>query len=148
MAQPDRLEALSVEECLDLLETHHFGRVAIGDAGGPTVLPVNYVLDQGSVVFRTAEGTKLDAAVGRERISFEVDHLDESSRSGWSVLVRGKAEEVTDPAELERLRELPLEPFAGGERYRFVRLLSSAISGRRIRIPDSAPPGWFTPGDA
>ena len=143
--EPDRLETLSVDECLELLATHHFGRVAIDEAEGPTILPVNYVLDLGSVVFRTDEGTKLDAAARRERISFQVDHVDEGARVGWSVLIRGKAEEVADPVELERLRTLPLEPFAGGERHRYVRLLSSSITGRRIPLPASIPEGWFRP---
>ena len=143
--QPDRLDTLTVDECLELLASHHFGRVAVDDEEGPAVLPVNYVLDRGSVVFRTDEGTKLEAAARRERIGFEVDHVDEAARSGWSVLVRGKAEEITDPDELERVRRLPLEPFAGGERHRYVRLLSSSISGRRIRVPGDLPEGWFRP---
>lgn len=141
----DRLATLSVDECLELLATHHFGRVAVDDDEGPAVLPVNYVLDRGSVVFRTDEGTKLDAATRRDRISFEVDHVDEDARTGWSVLVRGRAEEIAEPDELERVRQLPLEPFAGGERHRYVRLLSSSISGRRIAVPDSVPEGWFRP---
>jgi uncharacterized protein len=143
--EPDRLDTLTVEECLELLATHHFGRVAIDEDEGPAVLPVNYILDRGSVVFRTDEGTKLDAAARRDRIAFEVDHVDEAARSGWSVLVRGKAEEITAPSELERMRRLPLEPFAGGERHRYVRLLSSSITGRRIRVPESLPDGWFVP---
>jgi uncharacterized protein len=137
--EPDRLDTLSVDECLELLATHSFGRVAIDDEAGPLVLPVNYVLDRGSVVFRTDEGTKLEAALRRERISFEVDHVDEEAGTGWSVLVRGKAEEIADPDELEHVRTLPLDALAGGERHRFVRLLSSSITGRRISVPDDWP---------
>jgi uncharacterized protein len=141
--EPDRLDPLTVDECLELLATNHFGRVAIDDPEGPVVLPVNYVLDQGSVVFRTDEGAKLDAAFRRERISFEADHVDEREGTGWSVLVRGKAEEITDPRELEHARELPIAPLAGGERNRFVRLLSSSISGRRIRVaPQTGEGDW------
>ena len=142
----DGVDTLSVDECLELLDTHHFGRVAVDDEAGPVILPVNYLLDKGSVVFRTDEGTKLDAASRRDRISFEVDHIDEEQRLGWSVLVRGKAEEIVDPVELERVRQLPLYTFAGGDRYRFVRLLSSSITGRRIHIPDDVPPGWLSGG--
>jgi uncharacterized protein len=145
LMEPDRLDALSVDECLDLLAAHHLGRVAVDDPRGPTVLPVNYTLDRGTIVFRTDEGTKLDAAVRRERISFEVDHVDEGAGTAWSVLVRGKAEEIVDPGELATVRALPLTPFVGGERQRYVRLLSTAISGRRIRLPDGLPAGWFDP---
>jgi uncharacterized protein len=58
------------------------------------------------VVFRTGEGTKLDAAIVGSRVAFEVDETDAAARTGWSVVVRGEAVEVTDPAELARLRKL------------------------------------------
>lgn len=146
-AQPaePRVEELGVDTCLGLLSRHHFGRVAVTDEHGPVVLPVNYTVDRGSVVFRTAEGTKLDAAVRVATVAFEVDEIDEATRSGWSVVLRGVLEEVTDPGELERLRAQPLKPFVGGERERFVRVWSASISGRRIVVPDDAPPGWFEP---
>lgn len=144
-AAPNRLQELDVDTCLGLLSRRHFGRVALSDEDGPVVLPVNYTVDRGAVVFRTAEGTKLDAAVRVEPVAFEVDEVDEAARSGWSVVIRGMLEEVVDPEELERLRLQPLAPFAGGERERFVRVWSRSISGRRIVVPDDAPPGWFEP---
>lgn len=144
-APPDRLEELDVDTCLGLLSRHHFGRVAVVDERGPVILPVNYMVDRGSVVFRTAQGTKLDAAVRAEPVAFEVDEIDEATRTGWSVVIRGVLDEVAEPAELERLRVQPLEPFTGGERERFVRVWSSAITGRRIAVPEDAPPGWFEP---
>lgn len=142
---PDRLEELDVDTCLGLLSRRHFGRVALTDEHGPVILPVNYTVDRGAVVFRTAEGTKLDAAVRAERVAFEVDEVDEAARSGWSVMIRGVLEELVDRGELERLRLQPLAPFTGGERERFVRLWSRSISGRRIEVPDDVPPGWFEP---
>ncbi len=144
-ATPDRLEELDVDTCLGLLSRRHFGRVALTDEHGPVILPVNYTVDRGAVVFRTAEGTKLDAAVRVEPVAFEVDEVDETARSGWSVVVRGVLEEVVDPEELERLRLQPLAPFAGGERERVVRVWSRSISGRRIVVSDDVPPGWFEP---
>lgn len=145
MTAGDRLEEIDVETCLELLSRHHLGRVAITDDDGPTVLPVNYTVDRGSVVFRTARGAKLDAAVHAQPVAFEVDAIDEATRSGWSVVIRGRLEEVTDPDELERLRAQPLDPFAGGERERFVRVWSATITGRRIAVADTIPPGWFEP---
>lgn len=146
MSPTDRLEELDVDTCLGLLSRHHFGRVALADDGGPLVLPVNYTVDRGSVVFRTAEGTKLDAAVSGDPVAFEVDEIDESTRSGWSVVVRGRLEEAADAEELERLRVQPLQPFAPGERERFVRVWSAEITGRRITVPEEVPAGWFEPG--
>lgn len=142
-AQDSRLVELSVEACLDLLAAHHVGRLALVDEEGPLVLPVNYILDQGSVLFRTDEGTKLRATVGGGAVAFEIDGVDERRRIGWSVLVRGRVTEVTDPAELERVRLLPLHPFVGGYKEHYARVISTSMSGRRIPLPASIPEDWF-----
>lgn len=147
MAPQGELVELDVDACLALLARRHFGRVAVNDDEGPVVLPVNYLLDHGSVVFRTDEGTKLDAAVRADRVAFQVDEVDDARRSGWSVLVRGRLEEVVDPAELDRLRVQPLTPFAPGRRERYVRVLSATVTGRRIPVPDDVPLGWFERDD-
>lgn len=138
-----RLRELSVDACLELLAAHHVGRVAVDDGDGPVVLPVNYVLDQGSVLFRTDEGSKLDAAMRGARVAFEIDGVDERRRIGWSVLVRGRVVEVTDGDELDRVRQLPLDPFVGGHKEHYVRVLSTNMSGRRIALPATIPDGWF-----
>lgn len=139
----ERIEQLDVEECLALLEGRHFGRIAVNDEKGPLIFPVNYLMDQGSVVFRTDLGTKLQAAVQHAKATFQVDAIDGQQLTGWSVMIRGKVEEVTDPAELERLRKLPLQPFAGGHKEHYVRVMSASITGRRIPVPAQVPEGWF-----
>jgi uncharacterized protein len=125
-------QELTRSECFDLLADEHLGRVAVVDDLGPMVVPVNFVLDRHTVLFRTDEGTKLDAAARGGRVAFEVDGTDAATRTGWSVMVRGEAVEVTDPAELARLRELALEPWAPGAKARYVRILPAAVTGRRI----------------
>jgi nitroimidazol reductase NimA-like FMN-containing flavoprotein (pyridoxamine 5'-phosphate oxidase superfamily) len=87
------------------------------------------------VVFRTDEGTKQDAAARGTRVAFEIDGTDEAARTGWSVVVRGEAVEVTDPAELARLRKLRLSPWAPGAKSRYVRILPAKLTGRRIWAP-------------
>lgn len=128
------LVILERAECLRLLGEHRLrvGRVAFVDEGFPQVLPVNYLVDHGTVVFRTALGTKLDAAARGAPLSFEVDHLEPEWEEGWSVLVQGRGEEVTNPAELARLQRLPLRAWVPGERTRFVRIQPSKLTGRRI----------------
>ena len=126
---------LSPDECLQLLRSHpqRIGRVGIADDGRrPIVLPVNYAMDDDAVVFRTAEGTKLGAAVRGAFVAFEVDDVDVAWQEGWSVLVRGQASEVTDPDEVARLEGLPLHPWAAGDRERFVRIRPDAVTGRRL----------------
>ena len=129
---------LTKSECFDLLAREHLGRVAFVDDLGPLVVPVNFVLDRHMVVFRTGEGTKLDAAVRGSRVAFEVDGADPAARTGWSVLVRGEAIEVTNPEELARLRTLRLDPWAPGVKTHYVRILPAVLTGRRIWAPSGA----------
>lgn len=142
MSEP-RLEELPAETCLRIVGRHHFGRVAVNDDEGPVILPVNYVLDGDAIVFRTGEGTKLDAALRGAPATFEVDGVDEPRRTGWSVLVRGTVREVTDGDEVARLRQLPIEPYPGGDRPRYVRLAAASVTGRRIPLPAAMPAEWF-----
>jgi uncharacterized protein len=130
-----RWQELTRSECFELLATEHLGRVAVVDDRGPVVLPVNFVLDRHTVVFRTGAGTKLSAASLGRRVSFEVDRADAATRTGWSVLVRGEAVEVTDRSELARLRTLPLLAWAPGVRGHYVRILPATLAGRRIIAP-------------
>lgn len=127
-----RWQELTKSECFELLAHEHLGRVAVVDDLGPVVFPVNFVLDRYMVVFRTDAGTKLDTACRGSRVAFEVDGTDAAAHTGWSVVVRGEAVEVTDPAELARLRKLPLEPWAPGAKAHYVRILPAALTGRRI----------------
>ena len=103
------------------------------DGGQPVILPVNFLLADDAVVFRTAAGTKLRRAHGSPAC-FEVDDIDTAGRAGWSVLVFGRLEEVTayDEMEVQRLRDLPLSPWASGDRSHWLRLVATRISGRRV----------------
>jgi nitroimidazol reductase NimA-like FMN-containing flavoprotein (pyridoxamine 5'-phosphate oxidase superfamily) len=129
------LEAIERHECMALLRNTCVGRIAVVVEGEPLVLPVNFVVDDDTIVFRTAEGTKFDACVQNARVAFEVDQIDTRSHAGWSVLVRGRAQEITDPDELARARRLPLNPWARAPKPHFVRLQPDTVSGRRIPTP-------------
>jgi nitroimidazol reductase NimA-like FMN-containing flavoprotein (pyridoxamine 5'-phosphate oxidase superfamily) len=127
------LELLSEPECYDLVRSAAVGRVGVTVGALPVILPVNYACVGRDVVFRTAEGTKLRAAVDRAVVAFEVDAYDPLERSGWSVLLVGEAREIVDPAEVEALEETGLEPWTDGAgRTHWVRLRPEFVSGRRI----------------
>lgn len=147
MAEEDRAQDLDEDECRELLAAHHLGRVAVDDDAGPVVLPVNYLLDRERIVFRTGDGTKLEAARRGAPACFEVDDVDERRRSGWSVVVRGTLATITEDTRLERLRRLPLEPFVGGEKASYVELRATSMAGRLIPVPDEIPRGWFEAPD-
>ena len=138
-----RWQELTKQECFGLLAGQQLGRVVLVDDRGPLALPVNFVVDQHSVLFRTDAGTKLKVASRGARVAFEVDGVEEATRTGWSVLVRGEAVEVTDPTELARVRELPLYPWAPGAKTRYVRILPTVLTGRRIALPEDAPWTWW-----
>ncbi|AVV45891.1 pyridoxamine 5'-phosphate oxidase family protein [Streptomyces sp. ID05-04B] len=125
---------LSRTECGDLLSTHGVGRLAVSTAQGPVIVPVNYSVVDGTIVFRTARGATPALGVG-SRVAFEIDRIDDAFSQGWSVLVRGNARMVTDPGEAERLaRHAYSTPWAGGRRDVWVRVEPYAVTGRRIRV--------------
>jgi len=127
------LEVLERAECLRLLTRHEVGRLAVLDGLRPLLFPVNYALVGEEIVFRTDAGTKLELA-SRAPVAFEVDELDGDRHIGWSVVVQGEAEEITDydNRTVRELRALPLFPWAGGEKAHWVRIRPTAITGRRV----------------
>ncbi|NUW44226.1 pyridoxamine 5'-phosphate oxidase family protein [Nonomuraea rhodomycinica] len=132
------LEKLDRAECLRLIAPGGIGRVAFGGPDGPTVLPVNYKLHGGALVFRTAQGGQMDRTLrtGLEgvevKIGFEVDQIDEARREGWSVLVQGPAHLVKEE-ELDAVMGAGVSPWAGGARELYIRILPHQVTGRRIR---------------
>jgi nitroimidazol reductase NimA-like FMN-containing flavoprotein (pyridoxamine 5'-phosphate oxidase superfamily) len=135
-----RLEPIPADECLRLLATEEVGRLVVVLAGQPRVFPVNYALDGDAVVFRTASGTKLEA-ISRSLVAFEVDRFTASTRTGWSVVVEGFAQEVTSvdaPGLRERMAALPVRPWAPGDRLHYVRIVPVTITGVHLHPPAAA----------
>ncbi len=127
------IEIIDRDTCLALLADEVVGRVGVTDHGAPRILPVNYVLDDDSIVFRTAPGTKLRDGP-RSPACFEIDSFDRETRTGWSVLVLGELEEVTAlDRSWDHVLELPVHPWASGTKDHVLRLRSTYISGRRVR---------------
>lgn len=126
------LEVLTTEECWSLLGTVPVGRVAFVEAGEPAVLPVNHAAVGHRVVFRTTQGLLLHEALMDRQVAFEVDDYDADGRSGWSVLVRGRAT-IADPDEEADLDQLSLDAWADSvERNDWVVILPDEVTGRRI----------------
>jgi nitroimidazol reductase NimA-like FMN-containing flavoprotein (pyridoxamine 5'-phosphate oxidase superfamily) len=126
------LEILSPEQCHALLRRNTVGRVAVTVAALPAIFPVNYAVLDGRIIFRTGEGTKLQAALDKAVVAFQIDHFDGSAASGWSVMAVGLAEEITDAGDLASAEGLGLVPFATGDRSRYVGIEPEFVSGRRI----------------
>ncbi len=119
-----------------LLRGVEVGRLAVVIDGDPEIFPVNYLVDHGSIVFRTADGTKLAAALAEGTVAFESDGFDSAKNVAWSVVVKGAASEIRDLEEKIYASLLPLAPWHGAPKHRFVRIVPSQISGRQFPVVD------------
>ncbi len=133
---PDQsIEVLSPDECDVLLRSRDLGRIAFNVEGQPEVFPINYAMEGRIVVFRTSPGTKLDF-VPKARVAFEVDDWDPKLCIGWSVVVKGLAEDVTRNLgrTAEHIRRAPVHPVAPGEQGHWLAIQPSEVSGRRFHV--------------
>lgn len=137
------LLTLTRQECLELLSSARFGRLAVNSGSGPApiVRPVNYVFDphSQSIVINTAEGTKLHFLLRETHATFEVDDIDPATRTGWSVVVQGVTEALTKPEEIRRIAALEPESWAPGIKSHWIRIRAWTVSGRRLA--ETTPPG-------
>jgi len=118
------------------MASHSVGRLGVVRGGYALIIPVNYALHRDRIVLHTDAGTKFSAA-RQHRVSFEVDRIDASRHTGWSVLVQGFGVEVA-PGEgplYEEILAVPVEPWAPGERNRILLVTPISVSGRRISRP-------------
>ena len=134
------MTVLATNESLELLRSSVVGRLAVSITDHPDIFPINYVVDHGCVVFRTAEGTKLAAAVLGRGVAFEVDGYDQASGEAWSVVVKGHAVEIEQMHDLFEAVELPLFSWQAAPKPRFVRIEPVDISGRRFSVVEDARP--------
>ena len=133
------VEPLDEAECLRLISAGGVGRIGYIGRFGPTVLPVNYALYEGTIVFRTGQESPMgeDLRTGIEhaesKVAFEIDEISQATREGWSILVQGSAHPVDSEAERVSVMQSGVEAWAGGEKELFVRVVPTHITGRRIR---------------
>jgi nitroimidazol reductase NimA-like FMN-containing flavoprotein (pyridoxamine 5'-phosphate oxidase superfamily) len=132
MAAVCSLVELDRQECLELFGRASIGRVVLSVDAIPVALPVNVAVLHGDVVFATDEGSKLDAALRGNVVSIEADGVDPLYHTGWSVIVTGVAEVLTDPGDVEEASRLPLHAWAPGPHRFLVRIPATVVSGRRI----------------
>ncbi|MFJ4847269.1 MULTISPECIES: helix-turn-helix domain-containing protein [unclassified Streptomyces] len=126
---------LGADECWTRLSGQDVGRVALTTATGhPAVLPVIYSVVEGTIVYRTAPHTPPAAGRGTE-VAFEVDRFDASLSAGWSVLLLGNVEHVTDSDEVRALaRDAHPDPWADGTHDLWIRIVPSNVTGCLIRV--------------
>jgi nitroimidazol reductase NimA-like FMN-containing flavoprotein (pyridoxamine 5'-phosphate oxidase superfamily) len=126
------LTELRREECLRLLAGQIVGRLVHTEAALPAAHPVIYHLDGDEIVFRTGDGSKLAAAARRHVVGFQVDLIDEPTRTGWSVLGVGMAYEVTDPSRLAALADRMPPPWVPDRTGHVIAVPLQRLTGRRL----------------
>jgi nitroimidazol reductase NimA-like FMN-containing flavoprotein (pyridoxamine 5'-phosphate oxidase superfamily) len=129
---------LDTDTCWDLVGQADVGRLAVSIADHPDIFPVNFVVDHGTVVFRTAEGTKLAGAVLGRAVAFEVDGYDPAAGDAWSVVIKGRARELERMQDVFDALDLPLFPWHASPKHRFVRIEPDEVSGRRFHVADES----------
>jgi nitroimidazol reductase NimA-like FMN-containing flavoprotein (pyridoxamine 5'-phosphate oxidase superfamily) len=131
-ADDDPVTVLNEDESWSLLSSVSLGRLVTILGGQPEIFPVNFVTQRRTVLFRTAQGTKLYSAVMSNQVVFEAD--DHTAAEGWSVIVKGSAHLLTANADILEAEEAPLLPWIATLKPHFVRVIALDITGRRFKF--------------
>lgn len=132
----DVIQNLSDEESLELLATKTFGRLVVRRNDDMDLFPLNYLVHEGEIYFRTAEGSKLFSLTLNNDVLFEADNVDGDSQEAWSVVVKGTARTLSSNAEIEAADQLPLKPWLPTLKYNYVVVSPNEISGRKFHLGD------------
>lgn len=122
------ITVIEEDTCWGYLASVKVGRLATAKDGQPEIFPVNYEVDGQSIVFRTAPGSKLQELTDNAHVAFEVDGWNE--QGGWSILIKGDAEKITDEAELALAEKMPLRPWVPTVKPFYVRVTPHEMTGR------------------
>jgi hypothetical protein len=125
---------LTEDACWRLLETADVGRLALAIAGEPEIFPINFVVDGRSLVFRTAEGTKLFGVTASPLVALECDGYEDDTGEAWSVVAKGTAERLEHFPDIYAAEELPLFPWQPGTKQWFVRIGPTTLTGVRFKV--------------
>jgi len=125
---------LSEDECWSLLSSMSLGRLVTILGGKPEIFPVNFVTQRRTVLFRTAQGTKLYHAAMGDWVAFEADYHDAPLTYGWSVIVKGTAHVLSANADILEAEEAPLRPWTATLKTHYVRVIALEITGRRFKF--------------
>ncbi|MDD4867103.1 MAG: pyridoxamine 5'-phosphate oxidase family protein [Mycobacterium sp.] len=128
----DGVTILPESECWRLMANVTLGRLVTSVAGQPEIFPVNYVVQRRSVLFRTAEGTKLVSTAINNRVLFEVD--DHNVAEGWSVIVKGVTRVLHTDEEIEDAEHAQSLSWTTPEKMHYVRVIPELVTGRRFRL--------------
>ncbi|MGB9373254.1 MAG: pyridoxamine 5'-phosphate oxidase family protein [Jiangellales bacterium] len=123
-----------------LLESQVVGRMAVAVAGEVDIFPLNYLVHERTIVFKTAPGSKLAALAANARVTFEIDGYSPESGDAWSVVVKGFAQSLQRFSEIYSAEDLPLFPWNASPKEFFVRITPRQVAGRRFSVVEDQRP--------
>ncbi len=134
------MEILDDDACWDLLRSQPVGRLAVAIAGEVEIFPINYLVHERQIVFKSAQGSKLAALAANARVSFEIDGYTPESGEAWSVVIKGVAYELQRFSEIYEAEELPLFPWNASPKDFFVTIRPREMAGRRFTVVEDQRP--------
>jgi nitroimidazol reductase NimA-like FMN-containing flavoprotein (pyridoxamine 5'-phosphate oxidase superfamily) len=126
------MDVLTDEQCWEHLGDSQIGRLAVVVGGRPDIFPVNYVIHEQEIYFKTAEGSKLAAVMAHREVAFEIDGYVESTNEAWSVVINGMARILTHDDDVEAAEHLPLSPWNTDPKFNYVAIEVHELSGRKF----------------
>ncbi|MEI2643123.1 MAG: pyridoxamine 5'-phosphate oxidase family protein [Candidatus Nanopelagicales bacterium] len=126
------MDVLTDAQCWDLLGANQIGRLATVVGGGVDIFPVNYLVHEGQILFKTAEGSKLAGVMAHHEVAFEIDGYNPDTNEAWSVVMSGLARVLSHDEELDAVEHLPLFPWNLEPKNRYVAIDPTGVSGRRF----------------
>jgi uncharacterized protein len=139
-------EVLSVHECWRYLRSSSVGRLAVTGTAGPEIFPVNYLPEDGTLIFRTGPGTKMSALLGGDLVALEADGLNPYGTIAWSVVVKGRPEAVPEDDPSQDTAEQSLTPWEPGAKDYIFRITPTDVTGRKFVIDE--PKRWWPAKEA
>ena len=130
MSDDFRIEQMSTQECWEVLDRERFGRLAVAVQGEPDIFPINFLVDNGTLLMRTAAGTKLTELVINAAVAVEADGRD--GDEAWSVIVKGLARMVDSFSETYADDGKELETWLPSDKPIYVEITARSMSGRRF----------------
>ncbi|UMB72053.1 pyridoxamine 5'-phosphate oxidase family protein [Mycobacterium paraterrae] len=142
MTSTEPIAVLSASESWNLLSSMALGRLVTSVDGQPEIFPVNFVVQDRSILFRTAEGTKLVSSAINNRVLFEAD--DHGAAGAWSVIVKGTARMLHTAEEFQAADRAQLLPWTATLKQHYVRIVPTSITGRRFHFgPEPEPESTY-----
>lgn len=131
------IHELTAEECWKLLNKEGVGRLATAvvdrTTGNvePDIFPINYLVHEQRILFRTAPGSKLIDLTAQPTVAFQTD--GRRGRTHWSVVARGTARRMAFDSDIQESGILNLQSTLPTEKWNYVRIDVETITGIRFR---------------